>query len=137
MFNLGAPEIMVILLIALIVIGPKKLPDAGKQLARALREFRRVTTDVRADLQEALGVDDLKNAFDLNSLLGDDTAPALAEPTPRVGVANAPGDEHLAASMIAADVPSPDGYTTELEETRHVAVVDVPPPAFQAVDVLS
>jgi sec-independent protein translocase protein TatA len=40
MFNLGPGEILVILTIALIVLGPKKLPEAGRAIGRGLREFR-------------------------------------------------------------------------------------------------
>jgi sec-independent protein translocase protein TatA len=40
MFNLGPGEILVILAIALIVLGPKKLPEAGRAIGRGLREFR-------------------------------------------------------------------------------------------------
>jgi sec-independent protein translocase protein TatA len=39
-FNVGLPEIMIILVIALIVLGPKKLPDAGRALGNGLREFK-------------------------------------------------------------------------------------------------
>jgi sec-independent protein translocase protein TatA len=39
-FNVGLPELMVILVIALIVLGPKKLPDAGRALGNGMREFK-------------------------------------------------------------------------------------------------
>ena len=39
-FNIGLPELMVILVIALIVLGPKKLPDAGRALGNGIREFK-------------------------------------------------------------------------------------------------
>jgi sec-independent protein translocase protein TatA len=39
-FNIGAPEMLVILAIALIVLGPKKLPDVGRSLGRGMREFK-------------------------------------------------------------------------------------------------
>ncbi len=44
MFNMSLPEILVILAIALIVIGPKKLPDIAKSLGKALGEFKRATS---------------------------------------------------------------------------------------------
>jgi sec-independent protein translocase protein TatA len=39
-FNVGFPEMVVILVIALIVLGPKKLPDAGRALGNGIREFK-------------------------------------------------------------------------------------------------
>ena len=39
-FNVGLPELMIVLVIALIVLGPKKLPDAGRALGNGMREFK-------------------------------------------------------------------------------------------------
>jgi len=39
-FNIGAPELIIVLVIALIVLGPKKLPEVGKSLGRGMREFK-------------------------------------------------------------------------------------------------
>jgi TatA/E family protein of Tat protein translocase len=44
--NIGAPELIVILIIALIVLGPGKLPDVAASLGKSLREFRKAATDV-------------------------------------------------------------------------------------------
>jgi sec-independent protein translocase protein TatA len=44
MFNLGMPELIVILVIALMVFGPGKLPEMGKAMGNALQEFRRATS---------------------------------------------------------------------------------------------
>ena len=52
-FNIGAPELIVILVIALLVIGPGKLPDVGSALGKSIREFRKASSDV----QEATKVD--------------------------------------------------------------------------------
>jgi TatA/E family protein of Tat protein translocase len=44
--NIGAPELIIILIIALIVLGPGKLPDVAQSLGRSVREFRKAATDV-------------------------------------------------------------------------------------------
>ncbi|MBW2652632.1 MAG: twin-arginine translocase TatA/TatE family subunit, partial [Deltaproteobacteria bacterium] len=46
MLGIGMQEIIIILVVALIVIGPKKLPDLAKALGRALGEFRRAADDL-------------------------------------------------------------------------------------------
>ena len=51
MFGIGTTELVVILIVALIVIGPAKLPEMAKSLGKALGEFRRVTTDVKRTIE--------------------------------------------------------------------------------------
>ena len=64
MFGIGMPEMIMILVVALIVIGPKKLPDIAKGLGRAFNEFKKATSDFK----ESMGIDDelndVKQAFD-------------------------------------------------------------------------
>ena len=52
-FNVGLPELMIVLVIALIVLGPKKLPDAGRALGNSMREFKdSISGDSRRDEDE-------------------------------------------------------------------------------------
>jgi len=51
MFGIGMPEMLVILALALIVIGPKKLPDLAKSLGRAMREFKKATNEFKETIQ--------------------------------------------------------------------------------------
>ncbi|BBN94658.1 hypothetical protein DEGR_13910 [Deinococcus grandis] len=48
--NIGPAELLVVLLVALVVFGPRKLPELGKSLGNGLREFRRSTQGLRDDL---------------------------------------------------------------------------------------
>ena len=52
MGNLGMPEIMMIMLLALLLFGPKKLPEIGKQVGKALGEFRRASNDLKRSIQD-------------------------------------------------------------------------------------
>jgi sec-independent protein translocase protein TatA len=54
--NLGMPEILVILLIALLLFGPKKLPELGRSLGQSIREFKRGAQEIREELQKAVDV---------------------------------------------------------------------------------
>jgi len=65
MFGIGMPEMLVILAVALIVIGPKKLPDLAKSLGRAFAEFRRATSEIKESLEIDDGdLKDIKTTFD-------------------------------------------------------------------------
>ncbi len=50
MFNIGFPELVVIFIVALVVVGPEKLPEMGRALARLVVEFRRATEELKREL---------------------------------------------------------------------------------------
>ena len=54
MFNVGGPEVLIILVVALVVLGPQKLPEAARQVGKAMSEFRRMSTGFQAELRDAL-----------------------------------------------------------------------------------
>ncbi len=64
MFGIGMPEMLLICAIALIVIGPKKLPDLAKSLGRAFGEFKRATSDLKESLEVDTDLSDVSKPFD-------------------------------------------------------------------------
>ena len=54
MFNIGGGEVLVILVVALIVLGPAKLPEAARQMGRVMSQFRRMSTDFQREMQQAM-----------------------------------------------------------------------------------
>jgi len=67
MFGIGMPEMLLILAIALIVIGPKKLPDLAKSLGRAMREFKKATNEFKETMHIDSELAEVKKAFnDIN-----------------------------------------------------------------------
>lgn len=58
--SLGFQELIIIFAIALLVFGPKKLPEVGRSIGRALREFRRTSDEIKEKLEEEIQADDIK-----------------------------------------------------------------------------
>ena len=56
--NLGMPEILVILLVALLIFGPRKLPELGRSLGQSSREFTRGAQGIREELEKSIEVQD-------------------------------------------------------------------------------
>lgn len=59
--NIGLPELIIILAIALLIFGPKKLPEVGKSIGRALREFRKTSDEIKEKIEEEIQVDEFKD----------------------------------------------------------------------------
>ena len=87
--SLGGPEIFLILVIALIVFGPRKLPEIGKSVGRMLAEFRKASNDFKRTIEEEVEADKLRAM----------ASPDVAEPT---GAAAAPAPPP-APPVIEAD----------------------------------
>jgi TatA/E family protein of Tat protein translocase len=59
--SIGLPEMLLILAVALIVFGPKKLPEVGRSLGKALREFKKSTEEIKSKLEEQINAEEFKN----------------------------------------------------------------------------
>jgi sec-independent protein translocase protein TatA len=87
--NLGAPEILVILVLALLVFGPHKLPEIGRQVGGAMRELRKMQDSVKHEIQ---------------SVMADDK-PTQGPPASAVGPTGAPAEEGPPAPASAVEEP--------------------------------
>lgn len=58
--SIGVPELILIFVLALLLFGPRKLPDIGKSLGKAMGEFRRASNDLRRSLEEEVASEELK-----------------------------------------------------------------------------
>jgi Tat protein translocase TatB subunit len=63
MFGIGMPEMLLILAVALIVIGPKKLPDLAKSLGRAMGEFKKATSEIKQSISADADFKEVKDTF--------------------------------------------------------------------------
>lgn len=108
MFGIGMPELILIAVVALIVLGPKKLPDLAQSLGRAVREFRKATSELKESLQVDSGVGEVKKAFDefqsdVNTAIRPDAKPAEKEERERpVAGADKPAEGPSADEKVAA-----------------------------------
>ena len=95
--NIGWPELLIVLVIALVIFGPKRLPDMGRQLGRGLREFKKATSEIQ-------------DHFDLSLEEKDDEKKTPADVRPAaattVPVAAAPVAQ-AAAETTSANAPEP------------------------------
>jgi len=75
MFGIGMPELIIILVIALVVIGPQKLPDLARSLGKGLGEFKRASNDFRRSVEEEASA-----AEEKERAAGENAAKEAAEP---------------------------------------------------------
>lgn len=94
MFGIGMPELILIAVVALIVLGPKRLPDLAKSMGRAVREFKKATSELKETLQVDSEFSEVKKAFtefqsDVNKTIqteaGGTDKPAVGAATPAAG----------------------------------------------------
>ncbi|UCG21403.1 MAG: twin-arginine translocase subunit TatB [Deltaproteobacteria bacterium] len=64
MFGIGMPELLLLLAIALIVVGPKKLPELARALGRGIAEFKKATNELKESLETNTEFSELKKSFD-------------------------------------------------------------------------
>jgi sec-independent protein translocase protein TatA len=76
---IGMPEMIIILVIALIVFGPRKLPELGKSLGRSLAEFKRASNELRHTLEEEVRIEEQRERTAQKAPAAD-ALPTAAEP---------------------------------------------------------
>ncbi len=69
--SLGLPEILLIFVLALLLFGPRKLPEIGRTLGRAMNEFRRAADELKTSLEREVNLDISKDLSDLKKDLRD------------------------------------------------------------------
>jgi TatA/E family protein of Tat protein translocase len=88
--SVGMPELLIILVIALIIFGPRKLPELGRSLGKSLGEFKRASNELRNTLEEEVRIEEQK----------DQRTKMEAEQTSAIEAAKTPGS---AASTSTGD----------------------------------
>jgi sec-independent protein translocase protein TatA len=86
--SVGMPEMLIILVIALIIFGPRKLPELGRSLGKSLAEFKKASNELRNTLEEEIRIEEQREKSQPSSTAG--TTPT----TPPTGHVDAANDPH-------------------------------------------
>ena len=106
--SLGIPEMILIFVVALIVFGPKRLPEIGRTIGKALGEFKKATDDFKSTIEREVRVDELKQIA--TTVTAPVTAPVIdtvsrsepvAEPATAPTVKRDPAEPLIAEPMSA------------------------------------
>ncbi len=92
MLNIGPQELILVLVIALVVVGPRRLPELGRSIGKALREFRKIQDDVKDTIK-----------FDLKDESEPHVPPRQSRRTPR-----SEGNREVTAKNAPAPTDTPD-----------------------------
>ena len=91
--SIGMPELIVIFLIALVIFGPRKLPELGRSLGKSLAEFKRASNELRSTLEEEIRMEEVKT---------EAAKTAAAQPAQSTTIAPAPVSAPAAAEPTVA-----------------------------------
>src|SRR5207245_9951057 len=105
MFDIGLQEMLVIGVIALLVFGPSKLPELGRMVGRAMREFRRGSEEFRQTVETSLNLNDLDPVSAPSSVPTVETAPPASTSVPSSAEAFAAADAPAVTAIAAPAEP--------------------------------
>jgi Tat protein translocase TatB subunit len=132
-FNLGMSEIVVILVVALVFLGPKKLPELASGLGKMIRELRKATSDIKSEIEldETIRkpVEELREAMTLHpeELKRRDRERALREQEERERLAKEQAEQAAAKEAEAKATPAAPAATADVLNGDKTIAMSAPP----------
>jgi TatA/E family protein of Tat protein translocase len=118
MFNIGIPELLIIVAIALIVFGPSKLPELAKAFGRAMREFKKATEEVKESFEaETKDLEEIKHTLTDENLLADVTD-EISSPAPTIEEISAQQEPSVPAETPPLEEASTQTEGDKVEEKK-------------------
>ena len=105
--TLGGPELFLIFVVALIVFGPRKLPEIGKSLGKMMAEFRRASNEFRSTIESEVEAEKIRESMRIDLPKVDLSAPASPAPT------TGPAADYPGGPESSPDVPAGEAVTTD------------------------
>jgi len=118
--TLGGPELFLIFVVALIVFGPRKLPEIGKSLGKMMAEFRKASNEFRSTIENEVEAEKIRESMRIEPPKVDPIAPAAA----------------VAAAPAVADYPDP-GESQTAPANEPAPAAETPPSAEKVPETVS
>lgn len=142
MFGIGLPELFIILIIALVVLGPEKLPDLARAIGRGIGEFRKATSEIKESFQAD---DDLREIKTQLSQAKDDISNMVRSETGKMSVEDIAdsladgkffgnGDKEDEAEKVSSKAGEPDGSTAETNSVMAELEKESAPPVSEPTE---
>ena len=118
--TLGGPELFLIFVVALIVFGPRKLPEIGKSLGKMMAEFRKASNDFRSTIESEVEAEKIREAMRIEPPRADPAPPVTTSPyaaTPEATTAPTAAEAPTDGSEHAAEPAAPGTVRERVPET--------------------
>jgi Tat protein translocase TatB subunit len=124
--TLGGPELFLIFVVALIIFGPRKLPEIGKSLGKMMGEFRRASNEFRSTIENEVEAEKIRDSLRIEPPRVDPVAPPAAAVTGEPTVTDYP-DYPGGSETAPAPEPSPAAETVPETVSRPPANTPIEP----------
>ncbi len=125
LFGMGTPEILVIMVVALIIFGPGKLPEIGAQVGKAVRDFRKITREMTSEFEDSIGdvqssVNEVKQT--VSNVQKETAAIAQSIPSSIEGTSTKSASKPQTAAAVAASEATRDDPFADLAALDEIDV---------------